>query len=353
MSAVNSPNHSLSSFSSFEAALLIPLPEEDQEPSESSPTAQSSLESELLADISFFDDMLLGDRLLEERELDIITDVCKGALDKAAALPDVTKFKDKYTQVAILIEKMRQTRRDRQAFDKMLAEAEDSPKNLLSIVRTSKHATALLEEAEAVVAKCTEYTFISLQFKSDPGLRNGAAAYFQIGVIEIEESLPLSQKLPLFLFELTNLINSQRHARIDEAVIEGTITDKMTYARCCTKVEYDGLQKLKKTVQSCMDEEGWSDILLPIGYHSWETFEECYENMIQTGHSEEYYQAFERLRNSAQPSASTEPTQDEATEDTTESASLTAGALAPEDQTVTRPVSERSDSKVEQSTKGH
>jgi len=188
----------------------------------------------------------------------------------------------------------------REKFKKILNEAaqENTPESLIRVVESARPAFALLQFARRELEKFQKNYLMEVVF--DPHAHWPAHVWREAGStkIVIQDSLSFEVKLKNFLFELTNVVQGHKFDGVLQAIAEGAITDKETYAIEMEKVEYEGIKFFSNVMSECIQEEGWPSSMDPYKVNlkgSWKTFQGYLDTQRESNHTQIYEDSFAQI----------------------------------------------------------
>lgn len=187
----------------------------------------------------------------------------------------------------------------RAEFESLVRECEeqDSPEALLRIIQSAEPTRNLFLKAKAM------HPHLSLIFLDGINRDDFDTAESEgiSGTIRIRQDLPVREKIAHLTMELANLCDSASFFAIDQKVYTGEIDDAETYAEANERVEYEACKLASKTLQACITTAGWDP---ETDHHgrgiNLDTFEEYYAAQQDSGHTDYYRKAFDKINRNAQ-----------------------------------------------------
>jgi hypothetical protein len=167
-------------------------------------------------------------------------------------------------------------------------------KRIMGAPSTKKLHIAALGEMPQSKKEIT-IRFLTQENRYFPEGSSGAAS-LDTGEILLELGRPESELLRTTVFELTNFQHRKRFERIDQRMMEGSITNAEEYAKESERIEYDGMRIHSEVVQKAIISNGWRpeidhyDWLLKT---KWKTFEDYWQDVKQ-GPRSQFFQNLQK-----------------------------------------------------------
>lgn len=147
----------------------------------------------------------------------------------------------------------------------------------------------LLKEANNVMERLGEHP---VSIRCVDKTQSGFDAECKVNEIWIKNNLSWKQKIGVSLFELTNVIHTQRHRDAWQGAITGKFKTGEEYAYCKEKIEYDGLLRCITILDTLKLESPWLKYKNEIQMG----FEYYYHHLLEEEHKNYYRMSWSKIQ---------------------------------------------------------
>ncbi len=180
---------------------------------------------------------------------------------------------------------------------KKIKQIKDPPvEDLLKLLRTSKTAETLWNEAQKAVEKMQRPAIKVGMISPEELPDNMGICIYAPPTILIRSNCTKNEKLTTLVFELHNMLQIEKVTKWNEAAAKGQIVSKEEYAEGLERIEYESITAYTKTMLKCAH-EGWNSSLLlnkVFNPYDWANFDEYLCVQKQNGHTAAYMDYFQK-----------------------------------------------------------